>query len=77
MTRAVLATLLGLCAALAACGRQSELDRPGPLWGAKAKADWEAAHRPAPSNAAATNGIPPLPPGAVDDNAAPGGPPPP
>ncbi len=76
MMRAVLSTLvgLGLAAALTGCGRQSDLDRPAPLWGAKAKADWGAAHRPA-TNAAATNGIPPLPPDETEDNSAPNGPP--
>jgi len=30
---------------LAACGKQGDLDRPGPLWGPKAKADYEAQKR--------------------------------
>ena len=31
--------------ALGACGKQGELERPAPLWGAKAKADYEAEQR--------------------------------
>ncbi len=63
-----------LVAGLASCGRQGDLDRPGPLWGARAKADWAAAHRPAPAtNAPASNGIPPLPADDTEDNAAPNG----
>ena len=34
-----------LAGALAACGKQGDLDRPGPLWGAKAKADYAAQKR--------------------------------
>ena len=75
MTRTIASAFLALTTAvvLGGCGRQGDLDRPGPLWGAKAKADWAAAHRPAPAtNAPASNGIPPLP--EDEDNAAPGGP---
>jgi hypothetical protein len=47
MIRTAAATLatLALVLALAACGKQSELDRPGPMWGAKAKADYAAQKR--------------------------------
>jgi hypothetical protein len=72
MTRPAIAALLvlALAGALTACGKEGDLERPGPLWGAKAKADWEAAHRPAPP-APASNGIPPLP--ADADNSVGGG----
>ncbi|MGA0599921.1 hypothetical protein ACO2Q3_04370 [Caulobacter sp. KR2-114] len=43
-------TLIALAAAgltLAACGKVGELDRPGPMWGAKAKADWAAQQKAA------------------------------
>lgn len=40
---AALAVLLAAAAiGLSACGKVGELDRPAPLWGAKAKADYEA-----------------------------------
>ena len=55
--------ILGLAAAslitaVAACGKQGDLDRPGPMWSAKSKADYEAQKRAqadAASNAAAAN----------------------
>ena len=79
MSRRVVAVVvgLGLGVALAGCGRQGDLDRPGPLWGAKAKADWAAAHQPAANSAPASNGIPSLPADATQDNAVPSGSPPP
>jgi hypothetical protein len=40
-----LAAALGF--ALAGCGKQGDLDRPAPLWGAKAKAQYEAEQRAA------------------------------
>ena len=36
---------LALVAALASCGKQAELDRPGPMWGPKAKAEYSAQKR--------------------------------
>jgi len=39
--------LAGAALALAACGKVGELDRPGPLWGDKAKADWAAQQKAA------------------------------
>ena len=41
----IAASALVLIAALGACGKQGDLDRPGPLWGAKAKADYAAQKR--------------------------------
>ncbi len=38
-------------ASLSACGKQAELERPGPLWDAKKKAAWEAERRAASGNA--------------------------
>jgi hypothetical protein len=32
---------------LGSCGKQGELERPAPLWGAKAKAEYEAQRRKA------------------------------
>ena len=57
MTRALALAILGpaLAAALSACGKQGDLDRPGPLWGPKAKAEYAAQKRAqaeAASNAA-------------------------
>ncbi len=40
---------------LGACGKVGELDRPAPLWGAKAKADYEAQQK-ADADAAARKG---------------------
>lgn len=47
MKRALAITLAGLAlaASLAACGKQGDLDRPGPLWGPKSKADYAAQKR--------------------------------
>jgi hypothetical protein len=51
------------CLGLAACGKQGQLDRPAPLFGAKAKAEYEAQRRAAarassdtPSGSSQTNG---------------------
>ena len=47
-----------LACAVAACGTQGDLDRPGPMWSAKTKADAAAQKRAqadAASNAAAAN----------------------
>ena len=41
MTR--LLFVLAACVALTACGKQGDLERPGPLWGPEAKAAREAA----------------------------------
>ena len=61
MIRPVPALLLAGAAALAlsACGKQGALERPAPLWGAKAKARYEAQQRqnrlnPRPNDAAPT-----------------------
>jgi len=47
MTRTLVAiaaiTLAG--ASLCACGKQGDLERPAPLWGAKARAEYEAQKR--------------------------------
>ena len=61
----VLAALAAVAGGVAACGRQGDLDRPGPLWGPKSRADYAAAKRAqaeAASNATAANkpGQPPL-----------------
>ena len=46
MRTAVLALAgLVLAAALASCGKQGPLDRPGPMWGPKAKAEYSAQKR--------------------------------
>ena len=47
-----------LVLAVAGCGKQGDLDRPGPIWSAKSKAEYEAQKRAqaaAASNAAAAN----------------------
>ena len=36
-----LAAILGLSAAVSACGKYGELERPAPLWGKEAKAQYE------------------------------------
>jgi hypothetical protein len=53
--RTIPLALLGVCllAALVACGKQGDLDRPGPMWGAKAKAEYMAQKR-AQADAAGT-----------------------
>ncbi len=66
MSRAAILTLSGLSALalLTACGKQGDLDRPGPLWGPKARADYSKAKRDqaaAASNATAA-GAPGQPP---------------
>lgn len=47
MMRQVIFALAGLSlvVALTSCGKQSELQRPAPMWGAKAKADYAAQKR--------------------------------
>ena len=47
MMRSVIVVLAGLSlvVALASCGKQADLQRPAPLWGAKAKADYAAQKR--------------------------------
>ena len=56
MKRTVITALAGLAliTALASCGKQSDLERPGPMWGAKAKAEYAAQKRAQAD--AATNG---------------------
>jgi predicted small lipoprotein YifL len=71
-----LAAVLTLGAALAGCGKQGDLERPAPLWGAKAKAEYEAQQRQAAearNQAQADNQIEPLP----DEGANAGAGPPP
>ena len=66
MTRSVrLIAVLVLTGLATACGKQGELERPGPLWGPQAKADYAAQKRAqaaAASNAAMAGkpGQPPL-----------------
>ena len=51
-------TAASLAAALAGCGKQGDLDRPGPMWSAQTKAEYAAQKRAqadAASNAAAAN----------------------
>jgi hypothetical protein len=86
VTRIAILTLAGfvLAAALAACGKQGDLERPGPLWGPRARADVATQQRNAAdvaSNAAATNTpIPPqnpatqryTDPGPIQSNPIPG-----
>ncbi|MFI4934908.1 MAG: hypothetical protein ACHP7N_09845 [Caulobacterales bacterium] len=47
MTRVALIAigLFALAASLSGCGKQGDLDRPGPMWGAKEKAAYEAQRR--------------------------------
>ena len=47
MMRSVIVALAGLSVivALASCGKQADLQRPAPMWGAKAKADYAAQKR--------------------------------
>ena len=71
MTRGlILALAVGAMAlGLAACGKQGDLERPAPLWGEKAKADYEAQKRKDAeerAKASQASQIEPLP----DDNAA-------
>jgi hypothetical protein len=49
-----------VAAGVAACGKQGDLDRPGPMWSAQSKADYAAQKRAqadAASNAAASNRV--------------------
>jgi predicted small lipoprotein YifL len=76
MTRSLCLAAAGLALvlAVAACGRQGELDRPGPAWGAKAKADYAAQKRAqaeAATNAAAANKVEPIPDQAMQPYANP------
>jgi predicted small lipoprotein YifL len=45
--RTVIIALAGmaLVVALASCGKQADLDRPGPMWGPKARAEYSAQKR--------------------------------
>ncbi|MDR3506836.1 MAG: hypothetical protein P4L64_02955 [Caulobacteraceae bacterium] len=45
--RLLLATLFLTSAALGGCGKIGSLEQPAPLYGAKAKADWDAKQRAA------------------------------
>src|SRR5579871_4221383 len=47
MKRATIVALAGLSlfAAAVGCGKQGDLERPGPLWGPKARADYSQAKR--------------------------------
>jgi len=53
MMRAAILALAGLSLvmAIAACGKQADLERPGPMWGARAKADYAAQKRAQAANA--------------------------
>jgi hypothetical protein len=44
--------------ALSACGKQGDLEQPAPLWGAKAKAEYEARQRSAQQHPKATDASP-------------------
>ena len=62
MMRTLIVALAGmaLVAALASCGKQADLDRPGPMWGPKAKAEYSAQKRAQAAkadNAAAANSV--------------------
>jgi predicted small lipoprotein YifL len=77
MTRAIVSVLIVavMAAGLAACGKQGDLERPGPLWGDKAKADYAEQQRKAAEQKKASaqdNQPEPLPPdNSVNDvNAA-------
>ena len=52
--------------ALGGCGKQGALERPAPLWGAKQKAEYDAAHRKSSAEANKTSR-----PGSVQENADP------
>ncbi len=65
-TVVALAAVLATGGLLAGCGKQGDLDQPAPLWGAKAKADYEARHRAASAEANKTSR-----PGSVQENADP------
>jgi predicted small lipoprotein YifL len=78
-----------LASAAASCGKQGDLERPGPLWGPKARAEYSQQKRQqaaAASNAAAANQtiVPQNPlvepyvnPGPIQNNPVPGEPTPP
>jgi|HubBroStandDraft_1064217.scaffolds.fasta_scaffold493098_1 hypothetical protein len=53
MIRGTILALAAFCvlAAVVSCGKQADLDRPGPMWGAKAKADYAAQKRAQAANA--------------------------
>jgi len=58
--RTLILAAAGLSAvlAIASCGKQGDLDRPGPMWSAQSKAEYAAQKRAqadAASNAAAAN----------------------
>jgi len=72
-TRLVIAAVLAGALALGGCGRAGSLDQPGPLFGAKAKADWDAQKRAeadarAKAKAAAKDNSEPDHPNAPDPN---------
>ena len=76
MTRSI-ALLAGLALLLAACGKEGDLDRPGPLFSPKDKAEYSAQKRAqaeAASNAAAADepGHPPTSGPGSDPYANPG-----
>lgn len=52
---------------LAACGKVGQLEQPAPLWGAKAKADYEARRAAAAAKDEQNRSVPaaPLPDGAA------------
>jgi hypothetical protein len=88
MMRAVIVMLAAasVVMALASCGKQADLDRPGPMWGPKARADYAAQKRAQAdnaSNAAAGNRVignqnpavqPYTDPGPIQQNPIPGEP---
>ena len=47
LSMTALAAVLLAAGALSGCGKQGALERPAPLWGAEAKAKYEAEHRAA------------------------------
>jgi predicted small lipoprotein YifL len=51
MTRSMLISTLATAFALAACGKVGVLERPAPLYGAKAKADYNASGQAAADRA--------------------------
>jgi predicted small lipoprotein YifL len=69
MNRALAIGIVAIALGLTACGKQGDLERPGPLWGDKAKAAYAAQQQNAAAQKAKdsqSNQIEPLP----DDNAA-------
>ncbi|MFI4973451.1 MAG: hypothetical protein ACHP84_02805 [Caulobacterales bacterium] len=74
MIRPVAIVLVGLvaCAALSGCGKEGELDRPAPLWGEKAKAEYQAEQaRKAAARRASTNPNPAVAPDAAQPGTGP------